>query len=76
LAISIRLNGEQCSLDEGTSVSGLLLSRGVEPRFVSVELNGVILKRENYGSTIIEAGDAVEFLYYMGGGSLSLGLAD
>lgn len=76
MAIPIRLNGEQCSLDEGTSVSELLRSRGVEPGFVSVELNGVILKRENYGSTIIKAGDTVEFLHYMGGGSFSLGLAD
>jgi len=34
-----------------------------------VELNGDILEREQFEATCVKDGDAVEFLYFMGGGS-------
>jgi sulfur carrier protein len=36
---------------------------------VSVELNGEILERTLFGTTLLKDGDRVEFLYFMGGGS-------
>ena len=38
------------------------------PEMVSVELNGQILKRAEFEQRILEEGDKVEFLYFMGGG--------
>ena len=39
------------------------------PEMVSVEYNGEILDREAFETTVINDGDAIEFLYFMGGGS-------
>jgi sulfur carrier protein len=38
------------------------------PEYVTVELNGEILERDNFPAIIVKNGDAVEFLYFMGGG--------
>ena len=38
------------------------------PEYVSVELNGQILDRQQFASQVVAEGDTVEFLYYMGGG--------
>jgi len=35
---------------------------------VSVEHNGTIIDRKNYGTTVVKDGDTLEFLYFMGGG--------
>jgi len=36
--------------------------------YVTVELNGDILDRPTFDSTIVKDGDILEFLYFMGGG--------
>ena len=41
------------------------------PDMVSVELNGQILKRTKFEETVLKNDDKVEFLYFMGGGSVS-----
>ena len=38
------------------------------PDMVSIEYNGTILNRDDYDSTIVNDGDRIEFLYFMGGG--------
>jgi sulfur carrier protein len=39
-----------------------------QPDYVTVELNGEILERDSFPATVVKEGDAVEFLYFMGGG--------
>jgi len=54
------------------TVSELLIKENVQmPDMVSVELNGQILKRNNFEQTSLKNNDKVEFLYFMGGGSVS-----
>ena len=36
---------------------------------VSVQLNGEFVAKENFGGTALKEGDAVDFLYFMGGGA-------
>ena len=40
-----------------------------DPLYVTVELNGEILDRAAFGATRVKDGDALEFLYFMGGGA-------
>lgn len=52
------------------TIKELLAEKDVaDPDMVSVELNGNILRREEFVSVKVKQGDAVEFLYFMGGGS-------
>ena len=63
------INGEDVGSKDGISVSQLLVEQNVKmPEMVSVELNGNIVRRENFDTTNLNEGDKVEFLYFMGGG--------
>ena len=65
------VNGEESNLEEGLTVSQLLVEKEVKmPEMVSVELNGQILKRSEFENTTLNEGDKVEFLYFMGGGNV------
>jgi len=63
------VNGKDAEVGEGVTISRLLADQDVKmPEMVSVELNGQILKRSQFDTTTLNEGDAVEFLYFMGGG--------
>jgi len=67
--VTIRLNGEAYELAGPTSVSALLAALDIDPRRVAVELNLVVLKRTAFATTMIQAGDAMEIVNFVGGGS-------
>lgn len=67
--MKIEVNGTEQDIGTGLHVTELLKELKVEmPDMVSVEINGEILKRNDFDTTLIEEGDRVEFLYFMGGG--------
>ncbi len=69
--MKISINGDSVELESEISITKLLEVQKVEmPDMVSVELNEEILERGTFDSTIIKDSDKVEFLYFMGGGSL------
>jgi sulfur carrier protein len=68
--MKITINGDTTEVSDSLTVTTLLTEQKVKmPEMVSVELNGEILKREDFPATTINDGDAVEFLYFMGGGA-------
>lgn len=66
------VNGEPRTLDNGTTVAQLLTLLGIAPERVVVELNLTILKRVQHGSTVLQDGDRVEVVQFVGGGSSEL----
>ena len=64
----IRLNGESKSLPEGASVADLLAELGKAPSTVAVELNSVILPRDQYADTRLAEGDRLEVVQFVQGG--------
>jgi sulfur carrier protein len=67
--MNLTVNGVATETSDGITVTELLRERKVKmPDMVSVELNGEILERQSFATTALKAGDAVEFLYFMGGG--------
>ncbi|MGA2151149.1 MAG: sulfur carrier protein ThiS [Geobacteraceae bacterium] len=69
--MNLTVNGKPATIgDKDTlSITELLAELKVEtPEYVTVELNGDILERESFATTQVKDGDAVEFLYFMGGG--------
>ncbi len=49
------------------SLNQLLEELGTKPDRVTVEHNGKILEREEFGSVALADGDAVKVLYFLGG---------
>ncbi|MEK7285719.1 MAG: sulfur carrier protein ThiS [Nitrospirota bacterium] len=64
----ITLNGKTEEIQE-VHLSGLLQSKNIEPRMVSVEINETLIDRSAYDQTTLKDGDLIEFLYFMGGGT-------
>ena len=69
--MQLMINGKAEIVEEDTiSVAGLLTLKQVEsPDMVSVQLNGKIVDRQHYADQALSAGDEIEFLYFMGGGT-------
>jgi thiamine biosynthesis protein ThiS len=64
----ITLNGEPFVVDGPISISDLLARLGIDPRIIAVEHNISVVKRDRYGSTIVNEGDQVEIVRFVGGG--------
>ncbi len=63
----VKVNGEELAV-AGLSVSELLERLGYAGGRVAVELNGDIVRRGDYGATVLRDGDVVEVVRFVGGG--------
>jgi sulfur carrier protein len=70
--MKVTINGKVEVIEkDGVTISELLKIKQVKmPEMVTVEHNGEIIDRENYAKVFIKDGDTIEFLYYMGGGTV------
>jgi thiamine biosynthesis protein ThiS len=68
-ALTITLNGDQFELGQPLTVSALLAQLEIDARRVAVEHNLVVLKRDVFDRVIVQEGDAVEIVNFVGGGS-------
>lgn len=68
-SIDVVINGEPRKIEEGTTVSVLLDQLGLGERRVAVERNREIVPRASHASTILAAGDRLELVTFVGGGS-------
>lgn len=54
---------------DGLSVAQLIINENVEtPQYVTVSVNDEFIAGGEFESTVLQDGDSVEFLYFMGGG--------
>ena len=66
--IRIRLNGQDREVPGGRSVQDLLVSLELRPELVVVERNREILDRARYPEVVVEDGDTLELVHFVGGG--------
>jgi thiazole synthase len=66
--MTIRLNGEVHELAGPLTLSALLAQLGIDARRVAVEHNLIVVKRAAYEETVINEGDEVEIVNFVGGG--------
>lgn len=66
--VEITVNGETHRVDEGTSLMDLVRSLDLAPERVAVECNRQIVPRARWDETLIESGDALEIVHFVGGG--------
>lgn len=66
--MTIQLNGDPVELPAALTIADLLARLEIEPRRVAVERNFVVVKRDAYPTTPIEAGDQIEIVNFVGGG--------
>ena len=64
----IKINGDEIENINGITVAEYLSSSGYDAKRVAVELNGDILPKAQYDSTVLQDGDSVEIVSFVGGG--------
>ncbi len=64
----ITLNGDPYELDQPVTVAELLAKLEIDPRRVAIEYNLSLLKRFAFGQTVLDEGDRLEIVNFVGGG--------
>ena len=65
----ITVAGEKKEYQDGLTVKELIIAEEVEtPDYVSVSVNDEFVESDAFDTTVLNTGDTVEFLYFMGGG--------
>lgn len=63
----VKINGVEMNI-QGKTVSQYLAENGYDGKRVAVELNGDILPKSKYEITVLQDGDCVEIVCFVGGG--------
>ena len=63
----VKVNGQEWDL-AGKTVAEYLADTDYDPKRIAVERNGQIVSRSRYGETLLEDGDSLEVVSFVGGG--------
>ena len=66
--MSIRVNGKEEALKAGQTLCAFLAERGIDAAAVAVEINGSVIRREDFSRTVVAQDAVVEILRFVGGG--------
>lgn len=65
----ITVSGERKEVKDGITLPELIVLENVEtPEYVTISINEELIERSAVEKTVLQEGDSVEFLYFMGGG--------
>ena len=67
--MQIQVNGESRQVREEKNVTGLLKDLQLNVERVAVEINLEILDRRDFDARILEEGDRIEIMSFIGGGN-------
>ena len=63
----VKVNGEMLDL-AGKTVMEYIATTNYDPKRIAVERNGEILFKSQYSTTVLEDGDSIEVVSFVGGG--------
>lgn len=63
----VKINGQNVSCD-GMSIAEYLEDSSINSRRVAAELNGQIVCAADFSSTVLQDGDTLEIVVFVGGG--------
>lgn len=66
--MKITVNGREREVADGLTLAQLLSEMKLDARSLAVERNQSIAEREDFESTVIEDGDRLEIVQFVGGG--------
>ncbi len=66
--MQIQLNGDDRELADRCTLEKLVQELSLTPQRVAIELNRSVVRREAWAQTILNEGDRVEIVHFVGGG--------
>ena len=64
----IQLNGIPYEINDGTNLNELLNKLKIQKNKVAIEVNGEIVEKNKYPKVILNKGDKLEIVHFIGGG--------
>ena len=64
----IQINGKTLKINKNLSIKDLLKKYKLDERKIAIELNGIILPKQNYKKKKIKNRDKIEIVQFIGGG--------
>ena len=64
----IQLNGNPYKINTETNLNQLLNKLKIQKTKVAIEVNGAIVEKNKYPKVILNKGDKVEIVHFIGGG--------
>ena len=74
--IQVRINGEHRRIIAGATIADLALELGLEPTKIAVERNLEVVPRSTLGQVLVEDGDDLEIVHFVGGGDHAVTVDD
>jgi sulfur carrier protein len=65
--MTIKVNGDARDVPDKTTIRALVTQFGLSPEKVAIELNRRLIRAEKY-ETVLNAGDEIEIVTFVGGG--------
>jgi thiamine biosynthesis protein ThiS len=66
--VRVYVNGESKELSGNPSLAELITELELPAARIAVELNRVVVRRSDWGNTILREGDQIEIVHFVGGG--------
>jgi sulfur carrier protein len=66
--MNVKVNGEIQKIPEGSTMHDLIHTLGLEERVMAAALNMQIVKQDGWNSAVLNDGDVIELLDFVGGG--------
>ena len=66
--MQVTLNGQNKDLSENTSLTALIDQVSKDNKRIIAEINGTIVKKEQWDQTQLSNGDEIELVTFVGGG--------
>lgn len=63
----VKINGEEWNV-AGKTIAEYLATTKYDPKRIAVECNGEIVPKAQYLSTVLQNGDSIEIVSFVGGG--------
>lgn len=64
----MKVNGEKITLPENRTLSSFLIEQGYDIKRIAVELNGDIVPKADFDSTLLHEDASLEVVCFVGGG--------
>jgi len=66
--IKVLLNGKNKTIKDKTNLNLLLKKLSIKSDKVAIEINGVVVSKNDYEKKIIKTNDKIEIVHFIGGG--------
>jgi sulfur carrier protein len=66
--VLVTINGAKSEVPEGLSIEDLVIAKKMPKNMLIIELNGEIVKKEQWKTTGMNPGDSMEIVRIIGGG--------